>query len=63
MKEIRRLHYVTSGILILMILEGFLTMGNAFRFNEYNGFAWFAQAVFVMFAVLTALRLANEVED
>lgn len=63
MKEIRTLHYVTSGILLLMILEGMMTLGNAFNFNNYTWFGWFAQGVLVAFTVLTAIRIANNVED
>jgi hypothetical protein len=63
MKEIRTLHYVTSGILILMMLEGMMTLGNAFNFNNYSWFGWFAQGVLVAFTVLTAIRIADNVED
>lgn len=63
MKEIRTLHYITSGILILMILEGMMTLGNAFDFNHYSWFGWFAQGVLVAFTVLSAMRLAEQVED
>jgi hypothetical protein len=62
MKEIRTLHYITSGIILLMILEGLFTMGQAFRFDTYNWFGWFTQIVFILFTVLTAMRIANEVE-
>ena len=63
MKEIRTLHYITSAILILMILEGMMTLGNAFDFNHYTGFGWFAQGVIVSFTILTAVRIAAKVED
>ena len=63
MKDIRKLHYITSGLLILMILEGMMTLGNAFDFKNYTGFGWFAQGIIVAFTVLTAIRVAAKVED
>lgn len=63
MKEIRRLHYVTSGLLILMFLEGMTTLGSAYNFEDYSTFGWIAQFIIVSFTVLSALRIANEVED
>ena len=63
MKEIRTLHYITCAIIILMMLEGLMTMGNAFDFDNYTGFGWFAQGVIVAFTVLTAIRVAAKVED
>lgn len=63
MKDIRTLHYITSGLLILMILEGMMTLGNAFDFDNYTGFGWFAQGIIVAFTVLTAVRVAAKVED
>ena len=63
MKQIRTLHYITSGLIILMILEGMTTLGNAFDFNDYSAFGWFAQGIIVAFTVLTAIRIAAKVED
>ena len=63
MKEIRILHYVTCAIIILMMIEGLMTMGNAFDFDNYTGFGWFAQGIIVAFTVLTAVRIAVKVED
>lgn len=63
MKDIRTLHYITSGLLILMMLEGMMTLGWAFNFKNYTAFGWFAQGIIVAFTVLSAMRLANEVED
>lgn len=63
MKQIRTLHYITSGLLILMMLEGMMTLGWAFNFKNYTGFGWFAQGIIVAFTVLTAIRIADNVED
>jgi hypothetical protein len=63
MKEIRTLHYITCAIIILMMIEGMITLGNAFDFSNYTAFAWFAQGVILAFTVLTAIRIAAKVED
>jgi len=63
MKEIRTLHYITCAIIILMMLEGMITLGNAFDFSNYTAFGWFAQGVILAFTVLTAIRIAAKVED
>lgn len=63
MKDIRTLHYITCAIIILMMIEGLMTMGNAFDFDNYSAFGWFAQGIIVAFTVLTAIRVAAKVED
>lgn len=60
MKRITQLHYMTVAFLLTVMLEGLLTMGDAFKFENYNIFGWIVQAVIVAFALLTALRVANE---
>ena len=61
--SLKELHFVTVALLVLMFLEGVLTMGGAFRFAEYDVFGWVAQTIAVAFAVTTALRVARETED
>jgi hypothetical protein len=45
-----------------MIFEGLFTMGQAFKFDTYNWFGWFTQIIFILFTVLTAMRIANDAE-
>ena len=60
---LREFHYVVVSLLLTMIFEGLLTMGLAFKFNNYSIMGWIAQVIIVAFAVTTALRLARETED
>ena len=60
MKRITQLHYMTVAFLLTVMLEGLLTMGDAFKFENYNTFGWIVQAVIVAFALLTALRAADK---
>ena len=63
MKALRQLHYCTVAVLTTLLLEGLITFGSAFMFDQYNWFAWFVQACIFAFAITTALRIAEEVRD
>lgn len=60
MKTIKRLQYVAVAMIALMFFEGMLTLGSAFKFENYNTFAWIAQAILVTACATTALRLVEE---
>lgn len=62
MKTIKRLQYVAVAMIALIFFEGMMTLGTAFDFNNYNTFAWIAQAILVIACVTTALRLVEEGE-
>jgi hypothetical protein len=54
-------YYVMSvclGLLTLIFLEGILTMGNAFQFNNYGLFAWICQTIGVVFTITLSLQIA-----
>lgn len=61
MKTLRKVQYITIAIMATVLLEGMMTLGTAFRFENYNWFAWFMQSVIFAFAIVTALRVADEV--
>ena len=63
MKSLKQLQYITVAIIAVVFFEGMLTLGTAFRFDQYNWFAWFVQVVIFAFAIITALRVAHETED
>lgn len=63
MNLLRKIQYITIAIIATVFLEGMLTLGSAFRFENYNWFAWFMQSVVFAFAIVTALRVADEVSD
>lgn len=60
---LKEFHYVVVSLLLTMIFEGLMTMGWAFKFNDYSVMGWIAQVIIVVFAVTTALRVARETED
>lgn len=61
MKTIKKAQYITIAIMVTVFFEGMMTFGSAFRFENYNWFAWFMQSVIFAFAIITALRVADEV--
>lgn len=61
MKTIKKAQYITIAIMVTVFFEGAMTLGSAFRFENYNWFAWFMQSVIFAFAITTALRAADEV--
>lgn len=63
MKSLKQLQYITVAIIAVVFFEGMLTLGTAFRFEQYNWFAWFVQSVIFAFAITTALRIADETEN
>jgi hypothetical protein len=60
MKTLRKVQYIAIAIMATVLLEGMMTLGTAFRFDNYNWFAWFMQSVIFAFAIVTALRVADE---
>ena len=63
MKNLRKAQYITIAIMVTVLFEGVGTLGAAFRFEDYNWFAWFMQSVIFAFAIITALRVADEVSE
>jgi hypothetical protein len=63
MKNLRKAQYITIAIMVTVLFEGMVTLGSAFRFEDYNWFAWFMQSVIFAFAIITALRVADEVSE
>jgi len=62
MKAIKRLQYISLGLLILTFLEGMVTFGSAFDFTTYNLFAWVVQVILCIAVISTAVRLVEEGE-
>jgi hypothetical protein len=60
MNTLRKVQYIAIAIMATVLLEGMMTLGTAFRFDNYNWFAWFMQSVIFAFAIVTALRVADE---
>jgi len=52
MKQIiDRIAYSFVGIIVLIVLEGMATLGNAFKFEEYNLFGSICQLMLLFLAV------------
>ncbi len=59
-------YYVMSvclGLLTLIFLEGILTMGSAFNFNNYGVFAWICQTIGIVFTITLSLHIAISVRE
>ena len=63
MTMIKSIQYVSLSLLLTIFLEGMLTLGSCFNFNDYNACAWIVQGVVVTVAVTTALRIQQEEEN
>lgn len=57
---IKTIQYVSLALIMLMVLEGMFTLGNAFKFDKYNTFGWIAQTIIVVCVITTALRIVKE---
>ena len=53
---------ISLGLLVLIFLEGMMTLGSAFKFEEYSTFGWIIQAILVVFAMSLSAMIA-EAED
>jgi hypothetical protein len=53
---------ISLGLLVLIFLEGMMTLGSAFKFEIYSVFAWIVQAVLVVFTISLSAMIA-EAED
>lgn len=56
MKLFDRLASYSVAILLLVLVEGIMTLGLAFEFEKYNFVAWVCQVC----ALIVAFRLAEE---
>ena len=54
-----RIGYSVVGLMVLLFLEGIVTLGSAFKFETYNWLGYVAQAMLIYLAVW----LANKAYD
>lgn len=61
---IKAVHYIMGislGLLVLILLEGMMTLGSAFKFETYSVFGWIMQGILVVFTIsLSILIIAGE---
>ncbi len=51
----------TDGWLDLM--EGLMTLGTAFNFDNYNWFCWFVQALLVIMTISLSLKISSKMDE
>ena len=61
---IKAVHYtmgISLGLLVLILLEGLMTLGSAFKFETYSVFGWIMQGILVVFTIsLSILIIVGE---
>jgi hypothetical protein len=53
---------ISLGLLVLIFIEGMMTLGSAFNFESYSVFGWIVQAILVVFTISLSAMIA-EAED
>lgn len=51
---------ISIGLLVLIFLEGMMTLGSAFKFEEYSAFGWIVQGILVVFTVTLSIHIADD---
>jgi len=54
---------VSLGLLALIFVEGMMTLGTAFNFDNYNWFCWFVQALLVIMTISLSLKISSEMDE
>lgn len=50
---------VSLSLAILIAIEGLFTMGQAFKFEQYNIVAWMFQALIIIFTISLAIHIVQ----
>lgn len=51
---------VSTGVLIVIFLEGMMSLGTAFNFEHYTPFSWFVQGVILLWTICMSLRFVEK---
>ena len=51
---------ITLGMICLVFIEGMLTLGAAFSFENYGLFAWICQAIVLVFTISLSIHIAGK---
>jgi hypothetical protein len=54
---------VSLGLLVLIFMEGMMTLGTAFNFDNYNWFCWFVQALLVIMTISLSLKISSKMDE
>ena len=60
MKLAKTIQYICGFLLLQVFVEGMITFGQAFKFEDYNAFAWIIQVVITVFTITLSIREAND---
>jgi hypothetical protein len=60
MNTLKYILSVLISLIILIVLEGLITLGDAFNFENYNWFNWFCQGIIVSIFVIIAILITHE---
>jgi len=50
---------MSTGVLIVIFLEGMMSLGTAFNFEHYTPFSWFVQGVILLWTICMSLRVVE----
>jgi hypothetical protein len=51
---------ISLGLLVLILIEGMMTLGSAFHFENYSAFAWIVQGILVIFTLCVSISAIEE---
>jgi hypothetical protein len=54
---------ISVGLLVLIMMEGLMTLGTAFNFDNYNWFCWFVQALLVIMTISLSLKVSSKMDE
>jgi hypothetical protein len=54
---------ISVGLLVLIMMEGLMTLGTAFNFDNYNWFCWFVQALLVIMTISLSLKISSKMDE
>ena len=60
MKNINMTINIICGLLLLIFVEGMMTLGHAFDFASYNWFGWLVQLMLVVLTISLSIKYTLE---
>ena len=51
---------ICLGIICLVFVEGMMTLGSAFSFEQYGVFAWICQVIAILFTISLSIHIAGK---
>jgi hypothetical protein len=60
MKTLKYILSIILGLLLLIFIEGMMTLGQAFNFEQYNWFGYFIQALLMGATIIICIFITHE---